>query len=38
MQLSFLPLSVIPHLKVSDRGIIDVDAFAVVPLQDGVNA
>lgn len=36
MQLSFLPLSVIPHLKVSDRGIIDVDAFAVVPLQDGV--
>jgi adenine deaminase len=37
MQLSFLPLSVIPHLKVSDHGIIDVNAFAVVPLQDGVN-
>jgi len=36
MQLSFLPLSVIPHLKVSDQGIIDVQAFAVVPLQDGV--
>ena len=38
MQLSFLPLSVIPHLKVSDRGIIDVDAFTVVPLQDGVTS
>lgn len=36
MQLSFLPLSVIPHLKVSDQGIIDVHAFAVVPLQDGM--
>ena len=37
MQLSFLPLSVIPQLRVSDHGIIDVNAFAVVPLQDGVN-
>ncbi len=34
MQLAFLPLSVIPHLKVSDCGIIDVDAFRIVPLQD----
>ncbi|MSR28705.1 MAG: adenine deaminase [Phycisphaerales bacterium] len=34
MQLAFLPLSVIPSLKVSDCGIIDVDAFTVVPLQE----
>ena len=34
MQLAFLPLSVIPHLKVSDCGIIDVDAFRIVSLQD----
>ncbi len=34
MQLAFLPLSVIPALKVSDCGIIDVDAFQIVPLQD----
>lgn len=34
MQLAFLPLSVIPHLKVSDCGIIDVDAFRIVALQD----
>jgi adenine deaminase len=34
MQLAFLPLSVIPHLKLSDQGIVDVDAFRIVPLQD----
>ena len=34
MQLAFLPLSVIPHLKLSNCGIIDVDAFRIVPLQD----
>ena len=34
MQLAFLPLSVIPSLKVSDCGIIDVNRFAIVPLQD----
>jgi len=33
MPLSFLPLSVIPKLKVSDLGLIDVDAFKIVPLQ-----
>jgi adenine deaminase len=32
MPLSFLPLPVIPHLKLSDRGLIDVDRFAVVGL------
>jgi adenine deaminase len=31
--LSFLALSVIPKLKITDRGLIDVDAFEVVPLE-----
>jgi adenine deaminase len=31
--LSFLALSVIPKLKITDRGLIDVDAFEVVGLQ-----
>jgi adenine deaminase len=30
--LSFLALSVIPKLKITDRGLIDVDAFEVVGL------
>jgi adenine deaminase len=30
--LSFLALSVIPRLKITDRGLIDVDAFEVVGL------
>jgi adenine deaminase len=33
MPLSFLPLSVIPHLKVSDQGIVDVDRFQIVDLM-----
>jgi adenine deaminase len=33
MPLSFLPLSVIPKLKLSDLGLIDVDKFAIVPLE-----
>ncbi|MCA9294713.1 MAG: adenine deaminase [Phycisphaerales bacterium] len=32
MPLSFLPLPVIPHLKLSDLGLVDVDQFKVVPL------
>ena len=32
MPLSFLPLPVIPHLKLSDLGLVDVDRFEVVPL------
>ncbi|MCB2225256.1 MAG: adenine deaminase [Desulfarculaceae bacterium] len=32
MALSFLALPVIPHLKLSDRGLIDVDAFQPVEL------
>jgi adenine deaminase len=31
MALSFLALSVIPKLKITDRGMIDVDRFEVVP-------
>jgi adenine deaminase len=32
MYLSFLALTVIPHLKITDRGLFDVDAFRHVPL------
>lgn len=30
--LSFLALSVIPALKITDRGLVDVDRFELVPL------
>jgi adenine deaminase len=33
--LAFLALSVIPKLKITDRGLIDVDEFEVVPLPAG---
>lgn len=33
MPLSFLPLPVIPHLKLTDLGLVDVDRFCVVPLE-----
>jgi OHCU decarboxylase len=33
MTLSFLALSVIPSLKLTDRGLVDVDAFALVDLE-----
>jgi adenine deaminase len=29
MQLSFLGLSVIPHLRITDKGLVDVDAFTL---------
>ncbi len=32
MTLSFLALSVIPELKISDRGLVDVTRFELVPL------
>jgi adenine deaminase len=32
MTLSFLALSVIPELKITDRGLVDVDAWQLVPL------
>ncbi len=33
MALSFLSLSVIPSLKLTDQGLIDVETFKLVPLQ-----
>ncbi len=33
MTLSFLSLSVIPSLKLTDQGLIDVETFTLVPLQ-----
>jgi adenine deaminase len=35
LTLSFLALSVIPSLKLTDQGLVDVDAFRLVPLQLG---
>jgi adenine deaminase len=35
MQLSLLALVVIPELRISDRGLVDVDKFQVVPLVEG---
>lgn len=32
MPLSFMPLPVIPSLKLSDMGLVDVDRFEIVPL------
>jgi adenine deaminase len=31
LQVAFLALPVIPHLKLTDRGLFDVDAFGFVP-------
>jgi adenine deaminase len=33
MTLSFLALSVIPALKITDRGLVDVERFALVPFD-----
>jgi adenine deaminase len=33
MTLSFLALSVIPSLKITDYGLVDVDRFEIVPLE-----
>jgi adenine deaminase len=35
MTLSFLALSVIPALKITDRGLVDVERFEIVPLAAG---
>ena len=32
LTLAFLALSVIPHLKITDRGLVDVDRFEIVSL------
>jgi adenine deaminase len=31
LQLAFLALPVIPHLKITDHGMVDVDRFEVIP-------
>jgi adenine deaminase len=33
MAMSFLALSVVPELKLTDRGLVDVTRFELVPLQ-----
>jgi adenine deaminase len=33
LTMSFLALSVIPALKITDRGLVDVDRFELVPLE-----
>jgi adenine deaminase len=33
LTLAFLALSVIPSLKITDRGLVDVDRFELVPLE-----
>jgi adenine deaminase len=33
MPLSFLPLPVIPRLKLTDLGLVDVERFEIVPLE-----
>jgi adenine deaminase len=35
LTLAFLALSVIPHLKITDRGLVDVDRFELVSLHVG---
>ena len=37
MYLSFLSLSVIPHLRISDHGLVDVDRFVRTPLFISMN-
>ena len=32
MAMSFIALEVIPHLKLTDVGLVDVDKFEAVPL------
>jgi len=34
MQLSLLALVVIPELRISDRGLVDVNKFRVIPVID----
>ncbi len=30
LQVAFLPLPVIPHLKITDKGMVDVDGFRLL--------
>jgi adenine deaminase len=34
MQLSFLGLTVIPDLRMTDRGLFDVNAFSLIDVAD----
>jgi adenine deaminase len=34
MQMAFLPLAVIPELRITDKGLVDVKAGKIVPLVD----
>jgi adenine deaminase len=34
MTLSFLALPVIPELKLTDLGLVDVDRFEIIPLME----
>jgi adenine deaminase len=38
VQMAFLPLSVIPHLKITDRGMVDVDRMRIIGLDDSGGA
>ena len=33
LTMAFLSLPVIPALKLTDKGLIDVDAFKIIPLE-----
>jgi adenine deaminase len=35
MQLSFLGLTVIPELRMTDRGLLDVSTFSIVDVAAG---
>ena len=35
MQLSFLGLSVIPELRITDRGLVDVERFELTGVTPG---
>jgi adenine deaminase len=34
LQVAFLPLAVIPHLKITDRGLVDVDRMELLETGD----
>jgi adenine deaminase len=35
MQLSLLALVVIPDLRISDKGLVDVNRFEIIPVVEG---
>jgi len=38
MKLSFLALPVIPELKITDKGLVDVNQFKIVPCSERTDA